>query len=323
VKPLRGCSDKSALVSPFVFAVLVAIIKQVRGGAQNHSITRWSRANLNLAPTDTSGQNFVRPRVAASTYLNTAPLIWSFSRGSRRGEVELIDAVPARCANLLADDEVDVALVPVIEYQRIPDISVVPEVCVGSRRRVRSVVLAVKVESLKDVRRVALDESSRTSAALVRIIFREFLGFEPDWISSAPNVDQMLKESDAALIIGDPGMTFARENLRVFDLAALWREYTGLGFVFAMWMMRDSAGPDARRIDFAAARDEGLARSEEIVEYYEPLLCLSREELRIYLHENISFSIDEEMRAGLDLYFKLAHKHGIITRLKSLKMAAP
>ena len=209
---------------------------------------------------------------------------------------------------------------PAIEYQRTPGVSVVPGVCIGSRQRVRSVVLAIKVAELKDVCRVALDESSRSSAALVKIIFREFLGFEPEWVSCAPDVTQMLRENDAALIIGDPAMTFARDGLQVFDLAALWREHTGLGFVFALWLMRDDATPGARRIDFAAARDEGLDRAEEIVEFYEPLLGLSRADLRTYLRGNISFSINEEMRAGLDLYFKLAHRHGLIDAVKPLKM---
>jgi chorismate dehydratase len=220
---------------------------------------------------------------------------------------------------LLAGGEVDAALVPVIEYQRIPEVVVFADVCVGSRQRVRSVVLAIKVDNLKDVRRIALDESSRTSAALLRIIFREFLGFEPEWNSSAPDAGRMLRENDGALIIGDPAMIFAREGLQVFDLAALWREHTGLGFVFAMWMMCAGASPAARRIDFSGARDEGLARTEEIVDVYEPLLGLSRDDLRTYLHENITFSMNEEMRAGLKLYFELARKHGIISAVKPLK----
>lgn len=259
------------------------------------------------------------PRIAASSYLNTAPLIWSFTRGSRRGEAELTDAAPARCASLVANGDVDAGLVPAIEYQRIPAVAVVPDVCIGSRAPVRSVMLAIRVDNLNEVRRIALDESSRTSAALVKIIFREFLGFEPEWVSCVPDMAQMLAENDGALIIGDPAMTFAREGLQVFDLATLWREHTSLGFIFALWMMREQAAPAARRIDFGAARDEGLARTEEIVDFYEPLLGLSRDDLRTYLHENISFSMNEELRAGLELYFKLAQKHGIIQAVKPLK----
>jgi len=128
------------------------------------------------------------PRIAASSYLNTAPLIWSFLRGSRRHKVRLVtDAAPARCADLLASGEVDAALVPIIEYQRIPEVRVVPDVCVGSHSTVRSVVLVSKYDDLKNVRSVALDSSSRTSQALVKIIFLEFLDHEPNWESWLQN----------------------------------------------------------------------------------------------------------------------------------------
>src|SRR2546423_1982968 len=162
-----------------------------------------------------------RPRIAASSYLNTAPLIWSFLHGSQRHAVALFtDTAPARCAEMLARGEVDTALVPVIEYQRLQDVLIVPDVCVGSNSAVRSVVLVTRRNNLKKVERVALDDSSRTSVALVKIIFREFLGFEPEWKTSAPNLKAMLAEADAALIIGDPAMKIPGDQFRIFDLAA-------------------------------------------------------------------------------------------------------
>ncbi|HYJ47056.1 MAG TPA: menaquinone biosynthesis protein [Pyrinomonadaceae bacterium] len=263
------------------------------------------------------------PRIAASSYLNTAPLVWSFIHGSRRGTVDLItDTAPARCADMLARARVQAALVPVIEYQRIPHLVVAPGVCVGSRSRVRSVVLVTRasVDGLRDVRSVALDTSSRTSAALVKIVFREFLGVEPEWTNSAPDISLMLERNDAALIIGDPGISFPRERVVVYDLAELWRRHTGLGFVFAMWMAREDEVESVRRVDFAGARDEGLAHVEEIVPLYADAVGLSPGEIRSYLLENISFGMDEELRAGLDLYFRLAHKHGIVTEARPLKM---
>jgi chorismate dehydratase len=263
------------------------------------------------------------PRIAASSYLNTAPLIWSFIHGTRQREVELVtDTAPARCADMLARSEVLAALVPVIEYQRIPELVIVPGICVGSRTSVRSVVLVMKdeLDDLRAVQTVALDISSRTSAALVRVIFREFLGFEPEWIEHAPDVASMLKTADAALIIGDPGMTFSREHVVVYDLAELWRKQTGLGFVFAMWMAREHEVEKVRRIDFAGARDEGLAHVEEIASAYRQAVGLPTSEIKSYLLENISFALDEEMRAGLDLFYKLAHKHGITGEVRPLKM---
>ncbi len=260
-----------------------------------------------------------KPKIAASSYLNTAPLIWSFSHGSQRDSVELFtDTAPARCAEMLSAGEVDAALVPVIEYQRIDDVSIVPDVCVGSKTAVRSVVLATRKNNLKKVERVALDESSRTSAALVKIIFREFLSFEPEWTTSAPDLHSMMQQADAALIIGDPAMTIPRDQFRVFDLATLWHEFTGCGFVFAMWMVRNQSMERVRALDFAAARDEGLANLDQVIASYPHTIPFSADEMRQYLMENIGFKVDEEMRKGLALYFDLAEKHRLIGETKPL-----
>lgn len=257
-------------------------------------------------------------RIAASSYLNTAPLIWSFLHGTRRNLVDITEGVPARCAQMLAADTVEAALVPVIEFQRLENVFLVPRVCVGSKGEVRSVVLVSRFPTLEQVRSVALDESSRTSAALVRIIFREFMGRDPKWTTQSPGLDAMLEVSDAALVIGDPAMTFSRSGLHIWDMAKLWRQHTGLGFVFAMWMVRQDAAERARRIDFAAARDEALTLIDAIVAYYRSRIPLSDEELRRYLTDNIAFEIDDSMQQGLQLYFQLAAKHGLINELKPL-----
>ena len=258
-------------------------------------------------------------RLAASSYLNSAPLIWSFLHGSKRGYVDFHEAVPARCAEMLAEARVEGALVPVIEYQRIAGGALVPDVCVGSQEEVLSVVLVSQDTELEQIRSVALDESSRTSATLVKVIFREFLDHEPAWTTRSPNLAEMLEKNDAALIIGDPGMAFPRAGLKVWDLASLWRKYTGFGFVFAMWMIRDDAFDRARLVDFAGARDEGVDHVEEIVAEYENKIPLPVSELRKYLTENISFRLDQSMERGLELYFKLAAKHGLISAVKPLR----
>jgi chorismate dehydratase len=260
------------------------------------------------------------PRIAASSYLNTAPLIWSFLHGSRQGTVELFThQAPARCAEMLASGEVDAALVPVIEYQRNPDIAIVPDVCVGSRSAVRSVVIASKLNNLKKVKRVALDDSSRTSVALVKIIFREFLGCEPEWQITRPDLRSMLEHNDAALVIGDPAMKIPRDQFRIFDLATLWHDFTGFGFVFAMWMIRKNHAKHVRAIDFRSARDEGLAHLDEITAGYEDKPALSSGEIKDYLTRNIAFQMDDGMKKGLELYFDLARKHGLIQTKRALE----
>ena len=237
-----------------------------------------------------------------------------------QGAVELVtDTAPARCGDLLARGEVEAALVPIIEYQRIPDVQVVPGVCVGSHSAVRSVVLISKYADLKKVSRVGLDFSSRTSQALVKIIFREFLSCEPQWEISRPDVHDMLKDNDAALLIGDPAMNMTLPDVHVFDLASVWRRFTNTGFVFAMWMARAGAVTAVRAIDFAGARDEGLEHVERIISECETDMPLPRAEIRKYLTENITFNLDDELEKGMRLYFELARKHYLIADNKPLQ----
>lgn len=263
-------------------------------------------------------------RIAASSYSNTAPLVWSFLYGSLHGKVELVlDNAPARSAELLATGRVDVALTPVIAYQMTEGVRLVPNVCVGAKESVRSVCLVTRVSELNEVRSVALDVSSRTSVCLTRIIFKEFLGFEPKWREARPNIDEMLSDSDCALLIGDPALQItsatsraAEMPIRTFDLAQLWHSHTGLGFVFAMWM-----SATVPPVDLAAVRDEGLEHIDEIAANYTGEIGLSIEDLKQYLTSNISYSVDESMQAGLELYFELAFKHGLIEQNKRLDFA--
>jgi chorismate dehydratase len=129
----------------------------------------------------------------------------------------------------------------------------------------------------------------------------------------------MLARADAALIIGDPAMTIPRDQFRVFDLAALWHEFTGCGFVFAMWMTRTAAIEKVRAIDFAAARDDGLANLDRVIADYPHETQFSENEMKQYLAENVVFRVDEEMRAGLQRYFELAHRHDLIAVNKPLE----
>jgi chorismate dehydratase len=197
---------------------------------------------------------------------------------------------------------------------------VVPGVCVGARSAVRSVVLVSKYDELKQIRTIALDEESRTSQALLKIVFREFLQFEPQWKSFAPRLDEMLKTNDAALLIGDPAMTIATDDYHIFDLATVWHSFTATGFVFAMWMTDRTAGRAINDVDFAGARDEGLEHIEEIAQQNETVLGLPQNELISYLRDNICFSLNEDLSKGLDLFLSLAHKHQLVSQKPGLKM---
>jgi len=234
----------------------------------------------------------------------------------------ILDNAPARSAELLSQDRVDAALVPVIAYQTIDNVCLIDDVCVGARKMVQSVCLVTRGNDLTAVRSVALDTSSKTSVVLTKIIFREFLGFEPEWKYTEPDLDAMLSNADCALLIGDPALSLMGadprskiENLRSFDLAGLWHTHTGLGFVFAMWMTRRKN----ISIDFAAARDEGLEHLDEIIANYDHQIHLGPVEMKKYLSQNISYSVEDSMRRGMELYFDLAAKNGFISENKTLR----
>lgn len=255
-------------------------------------------------------------RISASSYSNTAPLIWSFLYGSQCGKAEiLLDFAPARSLDLLANRKIDVALTPVIGYQFANDFKLVKNVCVGAENRVQSVCLVTRGLPLEQVKSVSLDVSSKTSVCLTKIIFREFLGFEPEWRESKPVVHKMLAESDCAMLIGDPALelSFGSEFL-TFDLVELWRSFTNLGFVFAMWMTRHDKLP----LDFSAARDEGLTHIDDIAANYEGRVGLTKEQISDYLRHNISYDVSDSMRTGLELFFELGKKCGLIEQNRGL-----
>ncbi|HYP51744.1 MAG TPA: MqnA/MqnD/SBP family protein, partial [Pyrinomonadaceae bacterium] len=150
-------------------------------------------------------------------------------------------------------------------------------------------------------------------------IFREFFERAPKFVSHEPDVEKMLAKNDAALLIGDPALRVDRKKYRVWDVAEIWREFTGKGFVFAFWLVRKTSAAEARSIDFVRARDEGLGRIEEIIDFYLPQVTLGRDDFRRYLTENISYTLDDELLEGLQLYYRLAHKHNLIPAIKPIQ----
>ena len=272
-------------------------------------------------------QVFVFMRIAASTYLNSAPLVYSFTQGFLRKKYDFIgDEAPSRCAEMLEAGECEIALIPVIEYQRIPGLRIVPEIAVASKKRVRSVLIASR-RPLEDVRRLTLDPASRTSQTLVKILFLRRYGFLPECAERAmgpsAGVRNLFDDADAALVIGDPAMRLEASasglDLKIYDLAEEWRAMTGLPFVFAVWAAREDACDNAPGLhnlvdDLIAAKREGVEHIEQIATQYASELELPRSELLGYLTQNVNYDMDDENLLGMGAYFDLAHECGLIGR---------
>jgi len=261
-------------------------------------------------------------RIGAVSYLNSKPLIEELpvllprSSGpnfsGRKSGAELILDVPSRLADRLASGDLDIALIPSVESFANPDYEIVSDACVATRGPVLSVKLYCRVPP-GEIRSLALDEGSRTSAALARIMLAERYGIIPH-LERLPLAGSVASTSaDAILLIGDRAMHAPPGEFHtIWDLGEEWLSWTGLPFVFAMWVARP--GVDLNGIDtaLAAARDLGVTRAAEIAKREARGLGLSVESAHRYLTENLCFRLQPAERYGLSLFHSLAVDNGLI-----------
>jgi len=195
----------------------------------------------------------------------------------------------------------------------LADYLIVPHVAIASTHAVDSVAMFTR-RPIRDIRRVALDTSSRTSANLLRLLCAAWFRIQPEFVSAPPDLDRMLQHADAALLIGDPALftDAAALGLEKVDLGATWREMTGLPFVWAFWAgRRDAASPDVCRA-LAETRDRGIPEIDRIAAAFAPDDAARARKVARYLRESIAYELDGEFEAGLRTYYALLHEHGLL-----------
>lgn len=227
---------------------------------------------------------------------------------------------PAGCAEAVRQRRADIGTIPSIEYQRMERVQILTGISIASKDEVKSVLLLSKVPIAK-IQTVAVDNSSRTSAALIRVLMRKFYSRFITVTPVVPKPADMLKRADAALVIGDLALTFDGQVPEVYDLAAEWKKFTGLPFVFALWVGHEEAKISRFRKDFEDSRDYGLAHVDDIAQEYAPRLRMHAQGVKVYLTQNIDYSLDEDNRKGLRLFYKLARETGIIPVERDLYFA--
>ena len=261
-------------------------------------------------------------RLSIIDYLNAAPLNHGFKHGLGGEHFHLKFHFPSACADRLREGAVDAGIVSSIEYLRIPDLKIVPGLCIASPKRVRSVVILSKVPP-EQIRTLALDTSSRTSVVLAQLLLRERYGTSPAVTDMGPDLGAMLAGHDAALMIGDAAMRAPRQGLFVLDLAEEWHSWTGLPFVFALWLLRQDAPelpvPGGVAPFFHKSLEIGLAQLPAIVEEARRTIGWTRIELNEYLTENIQYTLGEAERDSLSLFFEKAVHHGFAPAVLPLR----
>lgn len=283
-----------------------------------------------------------RLRISAIRFLNPAPLMWDFEHRPERDRLakryEIHSTMPSQCAAKLASGGADIGLVPIAACATTPGLTIIPGCTIASLDRVRSIVLVVRRGELGSTRRLATDTASRTSNAYAQIILKKFYGIEPEIVPHQPNLDAMLQDSDAAVLIGDPALLaleqqsvrFAStgEELEYIDLAHLWNQHTRVPWVSAVWAVCANAvenvGYDPAEVarDFIQSRDHGMTHIDDLVREWTPKISIPAETIRAYLSGNIHYVLDDACLAGMDLFFRYAAECGVLPFAPPLRWLA-
>ena len=249
-------------------------------------------------------------RLGAVSYLNVRPLVAGLGDDP---DVSLRFDVPSTCARLLSDGEIDIGMVPSISWLDRQGDRIVPGGCIGSEGPVASVALFTR-RPMTEVRTVALDASSRTSAALVRILCRRYFSIDPVFLTQSPDVSTMLAVADAALLIGDPALFLDHRalGLQKIDLGGLWTGMTGLPFVWAFWSGRAEAASPAtvRRLQAAAKR--GAGSIDTIAAEYCRSTPTCELIARNYLRSNMRYGFGPREVDGLRAYYREVAALGLV-----------
>ncbi|MBF8300265.1 MAG: Chorismate dehydratase [Acidobacteria bacterium] len=257
-------------------------------------------------------------RLGAVGYLNARPLTWALDRAPERWQIRY--DVPSVCSALLHAGDVDLGLIPSIDYLAAPDYRLVPDVGIGSRGPVASVALFTRVP-LPDIRRIALDTSSRTSVTLVKVLCHHRFHIAPAFVPHGPDLDVMTRGSDAALLIGDPALEANHDALGLLkiDLGAEWTAMTALPFVYAAWTGRAGAiaAADVRLLQ--EAQDVGVRSTSAIATEYGRGDAAATAQAAAYLSDNVKYGLGPDEIRGLQTFLDYATDLMLAPRRRSLE----
>jgi chorismate dehydratase len=257
-------------------------------------------------------------RIGAVGYLNARPLTWALDRDPQRWRIRY--DLPSVCSSLLHAGDVDLGLVPSVEYLHSSDYCLVPGVGIGSRGPIASVALYTRVP-VERIRHVALDTSSRTSVTLIQVLCRHRFGIAPEFVPHGPDLVAMTTRFDAGLLIGDPAFDADHEALGLtkIDLGEEWTAMTGLPFIYAAWTGRRGALAAEGIEALQAAQAEGLRSTEAIAAEYGRGDAARAARAAVYLRDNVRYGLGAEQAAGLQLFLDYAAEMGLAPRQRKLE----
>ncbi len=273
-----------------------------------------------------------RLRVGAVSFLNTKPLIYPLLDKEIQTDIALSLDVPSRVAVRLSDSRLDVGLIPIIEYFRAnpsgTNYCILPDISIASNGGVQSIQLFSRVP-VHEIRRIALDTSSRSSVALLKVLLAEKYGISPAFTTCAPTVNpstalqnRQYPPFEAVLLIGDSALRHLGTTEYSVDLGEVWYKLTGLPFVYACWVAReDAALGDIPQI-LLQSKERGIAQIPEIAQTEARKLGLPETLCLDYLQNRIKYDLDESTIAGMELFYKFAVKNNLAPPGRSLNFVS-
>ena len=238
-------------------------------------------------------------RAGIVNYLNTKPLIYGLKRPPISEQIELVGDHPARIAEMLMNNEIDIGLVPVAILPKLKEYHIVGDYCIGAEGEIASVALFSEV-AMNEIKKVYLDYQSLTSVALLKYLMKEYWGISPEIIqATGEEYRKEIKGTTAGLVIGDRALEQRKISTFIYDLGSEWRSITGLPFVFAAWISTKKL-PDDFVALFNVANAMGLQHIDEIVanENFELY------DLKKYYTLHLSYRLDKAKRRGMDMFLQ-------------------
>jgi chorismate dehydratase len=259
--------------------------------------------SLQTSPVNIRSLNSNALKIGSVPYLNEKPLTRWFSHTDegRASGTEVVYAVPSQLARMLEAGEIAAALVSSFEYFRTPGYVLAPGVSISGQGDIESVRAFAKVPWRK-IESLALDTSSLTSSALLKILLAEQLDSYPAFLHAAPDLNSMLAQADACLLIGDKGMLASGEGLNVLDLGRAWRRLTGLPFVYAVWLGKPENMTPQLTDALATAKAWGLTQIDAIAAEEAVRIGTTVRQCRHYLTEIMDYNLDEEHQQALETF---------------------
>lgn len=238
-------------------------------------------------------------KVSVVSYLNSKPFVYGLKNSSLFNDIELSLDMPSVCAQKLIDDKVDLGLVPVAIIPELKNAHIISDYCIAAEGKVNSVCLYSNVQ-LNKIEKIILDYQSRTSVNLVKILAKEFWHINPIWESAQPGFEGKIKQTTAAVIIGD--RTFELENAfeYCYDLAEEWQKFTGLPFVFACWVSNKKLN-DEFISNFNRALGSGIENIKKVINELGND-AKGKEQMEFYLTKCIHFHLDERKRKAMNTF---------------------